>query len=484
MRRRQSIRSQTLLLTGVSFLLRGMGLLFQLYLSGRIGADGLGLLQLILSAGGFAMTLGVSGARVAALRLCAEEYGKERGNVRGALLHVLLYGMVCSALAAAALFASAQFIASSWLRDARAVLPLRLLALFLPANTACSILGAAFTACAGARLLALSELCERLFSLALTLLLLRVAGSDLSRVCCAVLLGSGSAAAVSAICLLAIFLRRHPRTALPQQHMTGRLLRLTAPLAVSDYLRSGLGTLEQLLIPWGLAQSADADSAMHIYGTVCGMVFPVLMFPVAALYVLADLLVPELARARGRGDASRIKNLTDRCLRSGAWFSTVCAAAMFALSGVLGTVLFRDERAGELLRLFSPLVVMLYLDAITDGLCKGLGQQLASARYNTLTSFLDVALLLLLLPRLGVLGYYISFLLTHLVNFALSLRRLLGVSGCRFPLRSLCRAVFCGAAAALSCFCFSFAQPLFQLLMQGASFALVWLCLLRLTTRE
>ena len=52
-------------------------------------------------------------------------------------------------------------------------------------------------------------------------------------------------------------------------------------------------------------------------------------------------------------------------------------------------------------------------------------------QYNILTSALDVALLFLLLPRWGMAGYFLSFLLTHLLNFFLSLRRLLKITGIR-----------------------------------------------------
>ena len=41
-----------------------------------------------------------------------------------------------------------------------------------------------------------------------------------------------------------------------------------------------------------------------------------------------------------------------------------------------------------------------------------------------MTNLLDVALLWLLLPRFGMGGYYFSFAASHLVNFALSFRRL------------------------------------------------------------
>ena len=62
-----------LLLTGVNLLLRLVGTSFQVYLSGRIGAAGIGLLQLVLSVGSFAMVAGIAGVRTAAMYLTAEE---------------------------------------------------------------------------------------------------------------------------------------------------------------------------------------------------------------------------------------------------------------------------------------------------------------------------------------------------------------------------------------------------------------------------
>lgn len=456
MRRNHSIFYHTMLLTGVNVLLRGMSMLFQVYLAGRIGAAGLGLLQLILSVGGFAMTLGISGARVAVLYLSAEEFGHRRPyGVRSAVLHGLFYGAVCSALAACALYFGAGLAAERWIGDMRAVPALRLLALSLPANTFCAILGGYFTACGRIRHLAAVEVAERLIALALTFALLYWAGDDLARACCALVLGSALAAAVSAAWLLHLFLRATTAQKPSQPlHMPSRLLRLTAPLAVSDYLRAGLSTLEQFLIPWGLARAGGSQMrSMAAYGTICGMVFPVLMFPAAALYALSDLLVPELARADAEENEARIHMLTDRCLRIGALFAAGCAAIMLALADALGELLYQSTEAGFYLRLFAPTILFLYLDAIVDGMCKGLGQQLASARYNTLTSLLDVLLLYLLLPRFGVAGYYCSFVISHLVNFALSLRRLLRVTGYRPQGVFFAKTLLCACTAGLGCFC-------------------------------
>ena len=102
------------------------------------------------------------------------------------------------------------------------------------------------------------------------------------------------------------------------------------------------------------------------------------------------------------------------------------------LAGPLAQLLYRSVEAGRLLRLFAPVALVLYLDALVDGMLKGLSEQVANVRYNTITSALDVALLFVLLPRYGLGGYVFTFIAAHLVNFALSLRRLLRVTGLDF----------------------------------------------------
>ncbi len=94
---------------------------------------------------------------------------------------------------------------------------------------------------------------------------------------------------------------------------------------------------------------------------------------------------------------------------------------------------YRSGEAGYYLKLYSLLIPMLYCDAITDAMIKGLGQQKISVRYNIFTNILDLAFLYLLLPKYGMAGYYFSFLVTHLVNFCLSLRRLLKITGVHIP---------------------------------------------------
>ena len=160
------------------------------------------------------------------------------------------------------------------------------------------------------------------------------------------------------------------------------------------------------------------------------MVFPILMFPAAILYSLSDLLLPELARCRAEGDARRIRALSERCLHLTTLFACGVAALEFLLAEPLGMLLYQSREAGMYLRLLAPLILILYADALVDGMCKGLGRQVSCVRNNTITSLMDIAMLWFLLPRLGMGGYILTFAVTHAVNFYLSLQLLTDASGC------------------------------------------------------
>ena len=187
------------------------------------------------------------------------------------------------------------------------------------------------------------------------------------------------------------------------------------------------------MVPRRLALYPGELTPLAAFGTVCGMVFPVVMFPAAILFALAELLIPELARCSAAGSGLRIRYLVKRSLKIALLYGCLCGGIMHLTAAPLCRSLYGSSSAEEHLRLYSLLVPMLYCDAIVDAMVKGLGQQTASVRYNILTSTMDVIFLFILLPRYGMTGYFFSFLITHLVNFILSLRRLLKITKIRIP---------------------------------------------------
>ncbi len=487
MSRPQSLVHGTLLLTAANLALRGSSMCFQVYLAGRIGAAGIGLLQLILSVSMLAMTLGSAGVRVASMYLTAEEYGARRpGGMRKALLCCLIYGLAVSVLGGLVLHAASDWIALRWIRDIRAASSLRVLAWSLPISCLWSVMAGYFTACSQLRQLVLVEFLDQAVSIAATVALLWLwAGADTERACLSIHLGNAVATAVTLVLLLGLALANR-RAPIPQGlSMWKRLLRLCVPLAANDALRSGLSTTEHLLIPRGLARyGSSGEGAMASYGVIHGMVFPIMMFPSVLLYALADLLVPELAKCRAAADRRRIRALSDRCLRMGLLFSAAVAGLCYCLSGPLGLLLYKSEEAGFYLRLFAPLALVLYMDTMVDGMHKGMGQQVYCVRVNTLTNLMDVVLLWALLPRFGIAGYFFTFTLTHLLNFFLSIARLMTVTGYTPPLPYVLKVLLCAAlpALAMAAVCQRIGGALAACLLGGGGFLVLFFLLIGLTS--
>ena len=490
-------------LTLSELLLRAVAMLFQVYLSNRMGAAGVGLLQLVLTVTGLSATLALAGAKVTAMNLTARAAGlDDAAGVRRAVTVCLRYALCTGGAAALLLYGLSAPLARFFVQDPAALPSLRAFALLLPAGCLTAVLSGYCTACGRVRRLVCVALLERIVSIGLTVALLVRAADDPARTLLAVV-GGAAAAPVLSLALLYGFYRRdaarrppaagRPAPLFPPSAKRfpaklrrpevrppyGRnktadradrdaacaktqnrlrkgahgppslrtLLHTAVPLAVGDDLRAALNAVEQFLIPWGLAQSGSRYTALAAYGTIVGMVFPILLFPAAILHALADLLVPELSRCAVRGRLERIRSLTERCLRGGALFAAAVWGVIFCAAEGLGELFYHSAEAGYYLRLLSPMILFLYLDAVVDGMQKGLGQQVYTVRYNTLTNVIDVVGLFTLLPRFGIGGYLFTYALSHLVNFFLSLRRLLTVADAAPRVASLGR-LLCGALAA------------------------------------
>lgn len=381
------------------------------------------------------MTAGIAGIRTSSMYLTAEELGKKRPeNISRILRGCCLYSFVCSGVVAALLYIFSPLIAGAWIGNARTAPALRLVSCFLPINCLVGVMTGYFTAAGKIKTLAAVEVAEQLISMVVTLLGLHFfANNNPEKACQWVVFGSGAGGCFTLL-VLSILRSLEKSKKSPRFPLRRRLLGIAAPLALADDLKAGINTTENLMVPKRLALFPGAANPLAAFGTVCGMVFPVLMFPAAILFALAELLIPELARCNAAGSKVRIHYLARKSLRLAMLYGCACAGILYLISQPLCMALYGSADAGEYLQLYSLLIPMLYCDAVTDAMVKGLGQQTASVRYNIFTSAMDVILLFLLLPRYGMQGYFFSFLITHLINFLLSLRRLLKITGLKIPL--------------------------------------------------
>ena len=409
-------------LTASAVLMRCIGLAYQVW-------------QLVMSVNVFTATLAISGIRFTTTRLVAEELGAgSAGGAEQAVGRCLAYAAFFGIAAGMIQYFCAAPIGFLCIGDARTVKSLRLLAMSLPMISLSCVFNGWFVASGRAAVSAAVQVIEQLSGIGCVMLLLPRAGSDLAECCGAIASGTVAADGASLTLIAALYLlaRKGRGEGPAAKRLTGRMLRIAAPLALSAYARTGLTTLENLLVPRKLqAAGYSAERALGGYGAITGMVFPLISFPSCLLGAVAELTVPELTAAQVRGDRRRIDRAVSKLLRWAALFALGTAAFLLIFAEPLGQVVYHTAEVVPYIRVFSLLVPFMYVDIVTDGCLKGLGQMLWSMCFNVAESLIGVLLVVTLLPRWALNGYIALLFICELFNFSLSLSRLRQVADFR-----------------------------------------------------
>lgn len=420
----------TALLTLSGLVMRCVGCAFQVWLAARIGSSGIGLFQLMGAAAGMAVTFAVSGIGFGTTRLVSEELGQ--GHTAGAFAAVgrcCVYALVCGTVAATVLYYFAEPIGFLCIGDGRTVLPLKIMALQLPFLALSCVFHGYFTACSRLGRVTVLQLAQQLTSVVLTVVLLNRAPLGDLRASCACIAMAGTLAEIMGCLLMgALYVQqwcKHPRSKEPSHGLWGRLLRISMPLAVSAYARSGLSTLQHMLTPAGLRRAGrTAAQALSDYGIIHGMSLTIVYFPTCILVVVAQLLVPKLTELQMQKQEMRIRSLCKRMLCLCTVYAAGTAVGMFLLADLLGNKLYHTAEVGPTIRILVPLVPLIYLDILVDGCLKGLGQQLWCMGINIAESAVSVVLTLCLVPLWGTTGYICVIYFNEIFNFLLSWQRL------------------------------------------------------------
>ena len=470
----------TLLLTLTSLLMRTAGVYFNLYLTDRLGADGMGLFTLTGTVYGLAIILATSAVTLASTRLVSEAMGvargdahhdsaKESGQILAAMGQCIGYSLFFGTLAGGLLFILAIPLGKSVLGDGRTIPSLRLLAISLPFQALTSALSGYFTAVRRVSKNALTMIFEQALRIGATVLLLTYCTSGgLEEACLWVVAGGVLGNLFSFLYCLFLYLRdlrkfHRGQKADPAERspMRKKLLAIALPVAFSSYLRQGLVTLEHLLIPWGLKKQGNSQTAaLSTYGLMQGMSLPIIMFPYAFLSPFCNLLVPEIAEKRAAQDARGVEQITLRVFRFVLAMGIGTAGIFLCLSHELGTVICGSADAAKYIGLLAPLVPIMYLDTAVDSILKGLNEQLFCMRVNLLDSALSVMIVLFLLPKWGIYGYIAEIFACELINASLSVMRLMDVLKIRLsPWMAIRPLLAIFAATTLARFIFALTLP-------------------------
>ena len=416
-----------ILLTVTSLLMRTIGLSFNVYISNKIGTEAVGIYQLIMSVYSFAITLACSGINLAATRIVSEQsaYGFETG-IKKAMKKCLFYSLSMGLVSCFLLFTFSPVICSYWLHGKISTFPLQILSFSLPFLAMSSAMNGYFSALRNVKKSVFSQMLEQFLQMYLVSCFLNFFMPEgLDSACLALVLGSTLSEIASFLCLFVLYLhdkRKLKANLYQDMNYTKQILKVSFPIAITSYIRSGLSTLKQILIPLQLEKSGmSCEYAISRYGMINGMVMPLILFPCTFINSFSGLLIPEFSYMQAKKSYHKMEIAFEKIFKVSFLFSFFTLGVFWCFSQELSSMIYQEPEIAKFVKILAPLIVLMYIDSIVDSILKGLDKQVIVMGINILDLVVSISFIYFLLPSSGIVGYIIVLYISEILNGLVSL---------------------------------------------------------------
>lgn len=411
-----------------SIILQIITTFFNIYISNTIGEEAVGVFSLVMSVYMFGITLASAGINIATTRVVAEELAcKNEAGAKTAAKKCIFFSLILGICASIIFLFGADFITINCLHNHINSNVIYLICIALPFISMSSAINGYFTAVRRVYKNAFAKFGEEIVKVGFTAFLLNsFMPNNINYACYSLILADVISEVTSFIHLYILYLRDKHGCLIESRYKdldsyTYRILRITIPVALTSYIRSGLLTLKQLIIPSSLQHSGmNSSNALISYGIVNGMAMPIIMFPVILVNCFSGLLVPEFSRYAAQCKFKKIKNTSFIILTGTFIFSIIVTILIFSFSNELSNLIYKNSEIAKYLKILSPLIVLMYLDIVIDSILKGLDAQVSVMIVNVLDCVVSICFIYFFVPMLGFNGYIMSIFISEILNFTLS----------------------------------------------------------------
>jgi len=422
-----SVLAGTLLLTATGLFSQVVGFFYRILLSRLIGAETMGLYQLVMPVYSMLMSMTGVGLTVAVATLSARSHALEDdGAVRAVLRRALgCFFLVAVPLGAVVILASDP-ISVYLIGDARTRLGIVLLVPCVLLTGVENLHKHCFYGIGRVRPPAASETAEQLVRAAAVLgLLVLLLPKNREQTVGIIVLGMVVCEICSAATLVVLFRRhwrKHPPRPPREHYSARRLFSIALPVGATSLLGTLLGAANSVLIPARLiVGGAAASEAMAAFGVICGMTLPMLALPTGFVGALCLVMVPDLARRTARGERKAAAGFLDRVLSSTSLLMAPAMALLIVVGPVLGQTLFKNQAVGEHIFWLAVGTLLNCYQTVLSGALNGLGLQGKGARNAIVSDAVQLVLTWFAVPHWGLTGFVAGFVMSGLVGAGMNL---------------------------------------------------------------
>ena len=290
----------TLLLTGAGLFCRILGFFYRIYMSRTIGAEGLGLYNMIHPFFSIAFALCAGSIQTALSQYVAAN--REKGW--SVFLCGLALSLSLSVIPVLLLCKGKIFLASNVLSEPQAARYLPVLAVSVPFACLHACINGYYYGMNKAHIPSFSQIAEQMIRMGAVWLLVIYLEKNGKPVTVGLaveghVIGEMASAAFTFLALLLVPPQKGEREGGKERKNLVPILTLALPLMGNRLVLNLLGSAEAILIPSRLIDHGLTNKeALSVYGVLTSMALPFILFPSAITNSMAVLLLPSAARAQ------------------------------------------------------------------------------------------------------------------------------------------------------------------------------------------
>lgn len=425
----------TIILVITTFLIRSISIFFDIYIANKIGSEGIGLFNLIKSVYFFALTIANSGISLASTRVVAEELSlNNKTGAKIAIKKCLAYSIFFGIFAAVLLILLAPMICTTLLHNKVSTSVLYIISISLPFSSMSSAICGYFIGVKKVIKNSIYDIFSVLSKIVIIFLLFKYLNTSNLDFACFILIIANSISEILSFILLYI-LYKFDIKFIGEFRNNGseylkRILSISLPVAITSYIRSGLSTIKQLLIPLRLEKHGmTCDQSIQSYGLIIGITMPLLLFPGIIINSISSLLIPEFARYEIKQDFKKMCEVINMIFSSCIIYSVIVCLIYIIFHKNIAFLAYKNTDISSYILLLSPLMIFMYLDHIVDAILKGIDKQVSVMYCNIIDLFTSIFLIYTLIPVYGLYGYIFILYFSEIFNFSISIYQLHSTTG-------------------------------------------------------
>lgn len=444
---RKSFVSGAVILMLAGLIVRVFGFLFRIYLSNLIGAEGMGLFQLISPVYMLVILTLTAGISIAVSKMVSEQQALGHpSNLRRitgcALLVVVTGGVIVSLL----LYFNLDYIVNEILKDGRTYYSVLLLIPCIPVIAAAAALKGYFYGIQNVVPTAYSQIVEQIVKIGLVL---ATAGHfvklGLEYACAIATAGMafGEIANLLTLYIVYVYKKKKEQKGIPRTGMLRKrkiirtLLEISVPISINRFITSVMSAFENILIPRMLVAGGMAYTAsIQLYGKLSGMAMSLIFFPSLVTMSLAITLVPAISEAVSLKNFRTVNNRISRSIQISMVMGFIFTAVFLSYHNEISALIFRKDNIGELLYLLSFTCVLIYLFQTLTGVLNGLGKQGILLRNSVAGSVVRIAAVYFAVPVYGIKSYMWGMFISFALMCGLNLHTVIKATGLAADLRN------------------------------------------------